>query len=103
MDAKRAEIVTLRQTVGNLQTLGFGENRQPKTDKVFDRKKGRPRAGGQEPILDLAYIKDRNEVCKEWNTPADCIRGSCSKKHICNVRTGPGKCCKQGHRASQHH
>ena len=78
LDAKRAEIVTLRQTVSNLQSLGFGGNRQPKTDKVFDRKKGRPKTGGLEPILDMAYIKDRSEVCKEWNTPGDCTRGSFS-------------------------
>ena len=46
LDAKKAEILTLRQTqtVSNLQSLGFGGGRQPKTDKVFDRKKGRPRA-----------------------------------------------------------
>ena len=98
MDAKRAEIVTLRQTVSNLQSLGFGGNKQPKTGKVFDRKKGRPKTGGLEPILDIAYIKDRSDVCKEWN----CTRGSCSKKHICNMRTGPGKCCKQGYKAAQH-
>ena len=98
MDHKKAEIFKLRQTVINLQSLGFRRSRQRLTKALT----GRLRAGGQEPPLDLAYIKYRNEVCKEWNTPADCTRGSCSKKHICNVRTGPGKCCKQGHRASQH-
>ena len=50
--------------------------------------------------MDLAFIKDRGEVCREWNTPAECTRVTCSKKHICNVRIGPVKYCKQGHRAA---
>ena len=29
LDAKKAEILTLRQTVSNLQSLGFGGGRQP--------------------------------------------------------------------------
>jgi hypothetical protein len=97
-----AEILTLRQTVSNLQSLGFGGGRQPKTDRVIDKKRGKQRSGGQEPPVDLAYIKERGEVCRDWNTPADCTRTTCSKKHVCNMRTGPGKCCKQGHRAVQH-
>ena len=103
LDAKTAEIITLRQTVSNLQSLGFGGGRQPKSERVTDKKKGgKQRSGGQDPPVDLVFIKDRGEVCREWNTPADCTRATCSKKHICNVRIGPGKCCKQGHRAAAH-
>ena len=56
--------------------------------------------GGQEPPLDVAFLKDRGEVCREWITPADCTRANYSKKHICNVKIQPGTCCKQGHRAA---
>ena len=56
MDAKRAEILTLRQTVSNLQSLGFGGGRQPKSKRVTDKKRGgKQRSGGQDPPVDLAY------------------------------------------------
>ena len=46
--------------------------------------------------MDVAFLKDRGEVCREWNTLADCTRANCSKKHICNVKIVPGMCCKEG-------
>ena len=36
LDVRTVEILTLRQTVNNLQALGFGGGREPKTDRVID-------------------------------------------------------------------
>ena len=97
LDAKQAEITTLRQTVSNLKSLGFGESRQPRSDRVPDRKKGsKQMTGGQEPPLDVAFLKDRGEVCREWNTPADCTRAAAPRSTSATSRYGPGSAASRG-------
>ena len=55
LDAKQAEITTLRQTVSNLKNLGFGENRPPRTDRVSDRKKGGNLEGQGRGVQGMEY------------------------------------------------
>jgi hypothetical protein len=51
---------------------------------------------------DKDFVKDRLSVCREYNGPAGCSRTHCSKDHVCNKQSGPGKCCKGPHVASLH-
>ena len=52
--------------------------------------------------MDVPFMKDRAQVCREWNTLADRSRTDCRKKHVCNLQDGLGKCYKGEHKASAH-
>ena len=97
LNAKQVEITTLRQTMSNLKTLCFGGNRQPRSDRVSDRKNGgEQKSGGQEGTLDVAFMRDRGELCREWNTPANCTRAAAPRSTSATSRYGPGSAASRG-------
>ena len=66
-----------------------------------ERGRGKPSSTReQDSSEDKDFMMDRLDVCREWNSQAGCKRTHCRKSHVCNQKSGPGKCCKGTHHAS---
>ena len=101
----------LRTTVRTLTT----EHRHHRGSHGDDVGTDRRRGGGwgrhppgrtptREPMSpkEQAFVRERLQVCREWNTRTGCQRTPCNKDHVCNQKTIDGRCCKGVHHASQH-
>ena len=102
LKAVRAERNALQKKVKTQDDRGTLDNRQ--RGNFRDREQPRyTRPGRAEWESDKEYKEDRMEVCRAWNDKGCSFGTGCSKKHVCNARSSPGKCCKsKGHRGPEH-